>query len=56
MDPFGPNPKKQMPEKAVAKLISINFSTPQTSHMAVALKKNGTLRKFNIAPEKLPSQ
>ena len=44
MDPFRPNPKKQMPEKTVAKFISINFSTPQTSHNAVALtKKNGIL-------------
>ena len=39
MDPFRPNRKKQMPEKTVAKFISINFSTPQTSHNAVALNK-----------------
>ena len=46
MDPFRPNPKKQMPEKAVAKLISINLKPLKTSHMQLPYKKNGILPRF----------
>lgn len=46
MDPFGPNRKKQMPGKAVAKWISINIETPKTQPLTVALTKMVQFPRF----------